>query len=346
MPGSAPPGGFAPSGEPASPAVPETPPQWYVPPSKAQSSVATGWNWVLGNSADLSAIGLLSAAQNRKINVALNDRESAGFTLSLLDPLAEQIEPINKCVLCYRNGKLVWSGPIYTLEKIIPDMIVNVGCLGWYEFVNHWLLKTGANFSTSQGTTYNTNSTTATTQSYNSTNLPNDQCAIAADLFMRAQIDAAQNLALFPLGLGAVPTNTQPRQITYQQYQNIGQAISALSNIEAGFDFHVDPVTRLFNIYYDPIWPVGGPYTVNGRGQVRPNAIFGYHWGPANIARLTETTDATSLINDAYAVSQYGTGAGFDAASQAQYGMFSEQLSVTDVAAIQTPVLKAYAQIE
>src|ERR1700752_5303284 len=108
-------------------APPSVPPQWYVPPSVALAYAGkVGWNWFLGNTADLSTIGLLSAAQNRKITLALNDRESAGFTLSLLDPLAELIDPISTCVLCYRNGKLVWSGPIYTLEKSLPEMLVNV----------------------------------------------------------------------------------------------------------------------------------------------------------------------------------------------------------------------------
>ena len=85
---------------------------------------------------------------------------------------------------------------------------------------------------------------------------------------------------------------------------------------------------------------------MNGRGQVRPNAVFGYHWGPANVASLEESTDATQLVNDAFAVSQYGTGNYSDKGSMSQYGLFQEQVQITDISAISDTILNAFALVE
>jgi hypothetical protein len=79
---------------------------------------------------------------------------------------------------------------------------------------------------------------------------------------------------------------------------------------------------------------------------VRPDLVFGYHTGPQNIARLTETTDATQLVNEAFAVSQYGTGTYADAGSISTYGIFNEQVQITDSAALQPDILNAYAAVE
>lgn len=301
--------------------------------------VAVDWEWYLGRSSDFTRIGSLQNASSKQITLALNNREAAGLTISPLDPIYPKIQPVTTCLLAYRNDLLAWTGPCWTDTAMMPSdgSPAQINFLGWFELLNHFLLK--CNGTGAQGST--TGIATALQVTYPAI----DQCAIAADLVGRAVFDAQFHGAPMYVQMGSQPAATQPRNITYQAYANIGQSIAQLSQIESGFDFRVDPTTRLFNIYYDPIWPQGGPYTVNGRGQIRPQAIFGYHWGRQNVAKLTRTRDASTLENDVFAIGQLGgVGEGYEPGSQSLYGMFESQTSLSDV--IQEPVLQAYAQAE
>jgi hypothetical protein len=144
--------------------------------------------------------------------------------------------------------------------------------------------------------------------------------------------------------MGQTPANTQTRNFTVQRFANIGQQITTLSQLEAGFDFRVDPMTRQLNLYYNGIWPVGGPYTVNGRGQVRPNALFGFKQGPNNLSDIRPTEDASKIENEVYAVGQYAVGEGEWPGSIQTLGLFTSQTSISDQ--VTTDVLTAFAQGE
>ena len=378
--------------------------------------------------------------------------------------MALYIEVISTCVLCYRNDELVWSGAVFTIEKDIPSLTMQVTCLGWLEFLNNWLLLTAnlgpantyltaplvngnviyglqipayagaaevdtgtlvtvtdptgeytqtmtmqggllpggtgipvhlggipvANYSYPIGSFVQISSTNnlgaqgavnggwgtigtmeATTLAYEGTGPTYiDQCALIRDMLglyaqNLSQVGAPEWMQALAVGetpsvIGSAASNPGNRNITWQEYQNLGQAIQQMSTIEYGFDFHIDPVTRNFNMFFDPIWPPGAlnqndprviagtaqGASVNGRGKVRTNAIFGYHTGPQNVSKLTETTDGTQLCNQAFAVSQYGTGAYNDAGSISKYGLFVQQSSLTDSATTQDDVLDAYAAVQ
>jgi hypothetical protein len=300
------------------------------------------WEWYVGRTSDLSIIASLHKAHNRSIKLALNDRESASFQLSLFDENAPAIKPVSTCVLCYRNKSLVWSGPIWTVQNVMPNATMQIGCLGWFEFLNHWLIHTGNLMPAG----YQPPSATMTSTTLQYTNI--DQCSIIASLMQIMFDDAALNDKNAPIWVkvGQVP-NTGPygtRTIVYNEYQNLGQAITTMSQIEFGFDFRVDPKTRLLNMYFNPIWPPQGSASVNGRGSIKPNAIFGYRWGPANVATLTQSIDPSYLTNHVVAMGTYGSASASDVSSQQQYGNFVTQASLSQVS--QQSILQAYAGAE
>jgi hypothetical protein len=297
---------------------------------------AVSWNWYLGNSYTMEPIAPLSNATNRSLTLALDSQESASFSLDVRDPASALVQKHATCLLAVRNGKQVWSGPVLTKKSVLGEGQdqMQVGCVGWFYRPNNWLLKCGTLAPPNNPTT------TATSQAYQEV----DQCAVVADLISRGIYDSNSKGAPSFITLGQVPINTQLRNITYQEYQNIGQAITTLSQLEAGFDFAIDPVARTFDMYYDPIWPIGGPYTVQGRGQVRPNLLWGYQIGPANLATLTVSDDGSQVENEDFAVGQYGTGYGYDSDSWATYGLMSAQSSLSNVTV--TQILAAYAQAE
>lgn len=293
---------------------------------------AVDWRWYLANSRNLELLGELDAAQSRKIQLALNGSEQASFMINTLEPVAELINPLSTALAAYRNGKLVWTGPVWTISEGLPENSVNVSCIGWFELFNHRLLKCGPNAPPTMPTT------TALAQTYANV----DQTAIMAELILRTIADSP---FLNPnIRVGQVPStvfNGGSRNITYQQFQNIGQAITTMANVENGFDFRVDPVTLAFNMYYELIAPDIPGATLRGRGKHRPNTVFGYKWGPENLAKIARTIDGSKVINDAYALGQYGLGYQGEARSIEQYGKLTAETSLSGV--VSSTILAAYA---
>lgn len=250
----------------------------------------------------------------------------------MLEDVAPKIDELSTCLLAYRNGKLTWSGPVWTVDDSLPDGSTNVACVGWFELFNKRILKCGPNAPSSMPTT------TAIAQTY----AGEDQTAIMSDLIVRTLLDSP---FLNPnIRVGSVPAtsfNGGERNITYQQFQNIGAAILNMANVENGFDFRLDPVTMLFNMYYSLVAPDVPGMTIRGRGQHRPNTVFGYKWGPANLQKLKRFKDGSKVVNDEYVLGQIGSGSQIDPGSVEEYGKFSAQASLSDV--VSQTILAAYA---
>lgn len=317
------------------PGVGGEPQQLIFPELELFMKPAVDWRWYLANTANLELIGELDAAQSKKISVALNNPESATFSINTLEPVAGLITPVNTSLVAYRNSRLTWSGPVWTISEELPGNNVDVGCVGWFEFLNHRLLKCGPSAPATMPTT------TATAQTYANV----DQTAIMAELTLRTIADSP--FANPTMRVGSVPNtvaNGGARNITYQQFQNIGQAIIAMANVENGFDFRVDPATLAFNMYYSQIAPDIPGNTLMGRGQHRNNTVFGYKWGPENIEKLARTIDSSKMSNDAYALGQYGVGTQQEPGSISQYGKFTTEASLSDV--VSNTILAAYAAAE
>lgn len=308
-------------------------PLLFTRPSQAYfPTPQVDWKWYLGRSSDLSLLGELNAATKKKISVALNNPESASFSINVLEDVALKIDELSTCLLAYRNGKLKWSGPVWTVDDSLPDGTCTVACVGWFELLNKRVLKCGPNAPPSMPTT------TAVAQTYTA----EDQTTIMADLFARTLLDSP---FLNPsIRVGNVPSTVEnggERNITYQQFQNIGQAILNMANVENGFDFRLDPATMLFNMYYSLVGADVPGMTIRGRGQHRGNTVFGYKWGPQNLSKLKRFKDGSKVVNDMYVLGQVGLGKQEEPGSINEYGKFSGQTSLSDV--VSPTILAAYA---
>jgi hypothetical protein len=270
------------------------------------------WKFLLANSDDMSLIGELTNARSKSLELSLNKPGTARFQLPLLDDMASFIQEETTCIMAYRNEQCVWSGPVWTITESLPDDTLDIGCVGWFQEINEGReLHAGLNFTDTDGG------------------------LIAFNLLDQLGV---QDPALLPrITKGTYQASIQ-RTRTYQIGQKVGPLIQELSDIEAGFDFIVDPVTRELNIYWTQIIPDTSLY---GYGQNRPEAVFGLNWGPENLQSLRRESDTSRLRNRIFARGKFHTSRADDFPSQSTYGVFEETITLTDVA--EDTILAAYA---
>lgn len=132
-----------------------------------------------------------------------------------------------------------------------------------------------------------------------------------------------------PVTVGDAET-TQPRTKSYPKFSNVGQEISGLSEIEAGFDFEVNNETRELNIYQQ----IGSAKDVH----------FGYNTGASNIKSLSVTTDASRMVNEFVAIGASNYSIADEETKQDTYGKFSETGTAPSVT--EQLILGAYANEE
>lgn len=314
-----------------------------------RQSRAVQWDWYLakpifatgtGAFKEFNRLGVLDTAQNKQLTLGLNNAESASFDINTLDDLAQEIEPIETCIVCYRDGELKWSGPVWTINETVADkeQKVSVTCAGWFTLLLFRLLKTGAlKFGEELPLKGVGPSGTSTATSHTYTE--QEPQAIVKDLIERTNYE-------YPTGITLGTFESNPAKVkwnvTYQSLQNIGQAIQQLSNTEGGFDFRVDPATLQFNVYYKP---VKAGTTVFGRGKDRPQAVFGFKWGPENLSSLMRTIDGSQLTNQMTTVGQFSVrGIANSLPSISIYGLFETQQALSTV--VSNTILAAFAAIE
>lgn len=141
-----------------------------------------------------------------------------------------------------------------------------------------------------------------------------------------------------PITIGDV-TPSQNRDITYDQGTKHGSAIETLVNMEAGFDWHIDPLTREFSVFYENI-----KGTIYGRGTNNTSVEFAYGWGSKNVAQLDISTNSSVMANRINAKGKYTTGVAYDTDSVMSYGLFEDTLTLSDVS--DADILVAYAGAE
>jgi hypothetical protein len=333
--------------------------QWYIaePTYAYTGSIFTGFN----------LLAPLFAAKQRQINVALNGIESASFSINTLDPAAQYINPITNCLVCYRNGEIVWSGPIWTISETVGDgqEDVQVNAVGWFQQLMSRLLKCGTYgvnpmvgpATSPYGGSPAGSTSTAIAQYYYLV----DPVQIAVDLMLRTNFEYPTGIWVPPFGTydpgyiggppidpnaagGGQPLNPNGIQwtMTVNQLQNIGQMIQQLSNIESGFDFRVDPATLIMNFYYGL---VKSEFTIYGRGTDKPNAIFKYG---QNLSTLTRTIDPSKLTTQMTVIGQYGQAQypapGVGSAAITTYGLWEALASLSSV--VSSVITAAYATEE
>lgn len=118
--------------------------------------------------------------------------------------------------------------------------------------------------------------------------------------------------------VGTTPS-TATRTRTYKKYDNVGRAIQELSDIENGFDWTINPLTKVFDMHAS-------------YGSTKAGVHFGYRSGPDNLASVGRTIDGSSLANYVVATGKYGSGVVSDGTSISTYGLREDVVSIGDFA--------------
>ena len=263
------------------------------------------WKFILADATTSppTLIGELMAAKSRHLTLALDKAGSASFDMTMHHILADQIQPITTCIIAYKYNQPMWSGPVWTIDENITSATMTVSAVGWFELLNHRILHDQKSYISTVGG------------------------SIALDLLNTTNAFAPTRI----ISDATHVTDTQVRSRDYARWQNIGAAITELSEIENGFDFVIDPITRTMSFYPSPT--LGGPNPPTPVWHDQQSVVFGYGWGPDNVAQFQRQTDSSTLMNTIYVSGKNGTyGPGTDAASIAAYGAFEEQVSLSDVA--------------
>lgn len=138
-----------------------------------------------------------------------------------------------------------------------------------------------------------------------------DAGTIATNLLALANAQRATGITA-----GSV-TATQTRTRAYKAYQNIGQEIAALSSVEAGFDYEVT-ASKVFNVY-------------SQRMTDQTSIVFGYNFGPNNVASVNRTSDASTLLNKIIVLGKNASILAEDNSSETTYGIFADSASLSEV---------------
>jgi hypothetical protein len=330
-----------------------TGPLVIVVPTLSNTHTATvDWRWWLVNTSDMSQITELNSAHDRKLQLMLNQPGTANFWLHLLDPVASLIEEHSTSIVCYRNSKAIWSGPIYTAKEISNSNTdqLEVTAMGWYQNFNSRMLHTGSEWtemvvkavaegriggytplSQEQAIEISYGEYPIGSGSYPGVPLG----LIGADLIERANIDVPTHVTM-----GEIPETTNSIILTLNQFQNIGEQFTKLSNIESGFDFYIDPLTRKLHIVRNTIRE-----NIAGLGVDRgPGIRFTY---PGNCIGAERTGEGLKTRNRFEVIGQYDVEKAESLDSIQKNGLFEEEASIVDGLGEEEPkILRAYAAIQ
>lgn len=251
-------------------------------------------------------------AHDRSLSVDLNKSGSSTFWLPTQDELSRYVYPWSTAVAFQyldeqKNEFIFWSGLVQGRVTDMASGRVNVSVVDWYDRLMRLNLQDLTLEFSDQ-----------------------DAGFIAFSLLEKAR-ELDPNL---PITIGTIEP-TQLRTITYQRDQSIGQAIIDLATIEAGYDWYIDPVDITLNIVAKRgIFLKEQRWTFFGDGKSLRS----------NCSNVVESVDGTVVANDIRPRGEYNSGFAVDTDSQARYGVFMDQPSLSDV--VETDILNAYANAE
>ncbi len=268
----------------------------------------------LADSKTRERIGELTKAKGRKLTTALNAAGSLEFTLPLKDDLSMLVEEASTCVRVKRGldsgGHVVeWEGPVWTVSEETPNGLT-IGCVGWLQTMEKRCTKP-------IGSPWGWDTLQYVDQ---------DAGAIALDLLRQSNADSSYSDGNFVLP-GSYES-TQQRTETFQPWSGVIGEIKGLSELEAGYDFAVDPVTRELNVFQKI-------------RRILPDVVFEYD---GNVVKARRSSDVSRMCNRCIAYSSIGYAVAEDLDSQRDLGLFEEPISLTGVTDV--TILQAFADAE
>lgn len=264
----------------------------------------------------LERIGELGLAKSKRLSVAMNRGGSFNFTHPILADMASYIRTIKTCVILERDKQALWSGPVWSVNGDAVSGMLTVGCVGWLERLVYREIREDLTYD-------NLNEATGE---------PWYDMDIVLDVLNR--VIAYEPGYAPPLVPGPCTGQKYPRQKKWSRGTKVETILRELSDIEAGFDYWVDPLTRELNL---------GAWDTY---KDLPNVHYGYNWGPNNLANVgfSEAGDAMRNRLDVYGDETTVPALVQDAESKSEYGLMEESVNLTGVK--DTPTLLYYGGAE
>ncbi len=232
--------------------------------------------------ADISA-----DCRNKNFQLSLNRAGTFGFNMPLSTDFYEYLEPLKHGVMVSKNGNIVWSGMIWDkVETLSSPKSIEISCVGWFEILNYRYILADLTYT------------------------GQNAGAIAYGLLGLANFERDTWIS------SGTNTSTPTRTITYEAFTNIGESIIELSDMEAGFDFTIDPVTRVMDIveYND--------YNDN------TEAVFGFNWGPENTASFQRSILGSEARPQIIVVTEDSATTADNTTFQTNYQLLTEIITV------------------
>lgn len=228
------------------------------------------WKFFLANSDDLSVnADITNQSRDKTLTVSHNRPGSFSFNTNLTLENVDYTQTLNKCVLCVKNGVIVWSGPIWSRNIDFVEEKIECEAVGWFEILMHrYIIPPDIPDFTNGGVGTN-------------------EGEIAHYLLNYAN-------AIEPTWIiaGSDSANITKRKLVNEPWQSIGEEIINLSDMEDGFDMNVHPVDRTFNVFewneYDD----------------RTEIQFQFNAGIDNIAKINVKELGGEMRNDVYAIGE------------------------------------------
>jgi hypothetical protein len=262
------------------------------------------------NNGELVKVGNLWRAKNRQFQLTRNRAGSASFTLRTDDELVPVIfnnidindvrGTVRHSIRIRRNGVDLFSGPIWGIQGDLDQGQLTFSSVGWLETTQKRILWT----------------------TYDASNQGNGTPAneIAYQLLNRVNAQDANHPLLIRYGNSYGDFTLYPRNRYYLWGQTqLGSALQELSDIEAGYDYVVDPLTREVNLYTWDQYPI------------RSDVKLGYNVGPRNLKTVQWQEDASQTVNYMGIISMGAPVYVNDPISEDQYGLFEEYNTISNL---------------
>lgn len=272
------------------------------------------WQFFLAEADTLIKIAdITKLCRGKQLQLALNRPGTFNWNMPLDTDWVAYLNPAEYAIICTKNKTDVWSGPIWTKSEDFAGQKITLSAVGWFQL----LMK---RYITDQDHTYQPDV---------------NQGQLAFNLLALANSHEVEGVPR-PTGITA-GTNTSEQIYTskkFSRWQNIGEEIINLTQVESGFDFVIDPVTKVMNIKN---WDEFVDNT---------STIFGFNFGPNNVINVTRETNADDLKNQYYIAGQYGVAEAHDVSTTSinQYGLHQGVEQINEIP--DTQLLGAIANAE
>lgn len=249
------------------------------------------WEVLLANSSDMEIVADLTLeAKNKQLNLGLNQAGTFSCTVNTMSVFSDYFYPLKYCFVLKRNSTIVWSGPLWNISQDFASQQITLEGVGWLELFFH---------------------------RYHIANRQTWTLIEAGTIIfdMLENMNTQQDTWIIP----GTNSNTQERTVTIEPFENYGEHIKSLTEIENGLDFEIDPETRELNLY------AADDFSIS-------DVLFEFNTGKNNVANFNRTIDAAQMANEYYVRGHLATAEAIDDTSVNEFDQLLQQvINLTDV---------------